>query len=87
MVEISRGIFKSTGKEVSGKRITIIPGDTLVSMSKKYDTTINELIRANKIKPPYVLKPGKKLMIPKPKKYKIKKNETKTFWIFWNCKT
>ncbi len=76
MVEISRGVFKSTGKEVNGKSITIIPGDTLVSISKKYATTINELIRANKIKPPYVLKPGKKLIIPKPKKYQIKKNDT-----------
>ena len=72
-VEIKRGIFKSTDDISIERGITIIPGDTLVSLSKKYNLTISELIRANKLKPPYIMRPGKKIIIPKSKIYKVKK--------------
>ncbi len=75
-VEITKGIFKSTNENKSSKGIIIIPGDTLVTLSKKYDTTISELIKANGLKPPYVLRPGKKIIIPKSEIYEIKKNDT-----------
>ena len=75
-VEIIRGIFKSTIAKKTDESITIIPGDTLVTLSKKYNTTISELIKVNNIKAPYVLKPGKKIIIPKSRVYKIKKNDT-----------
>ena len=38
--------------------------------------TKKELIRFNKIKYPYILKPGKFIKIPVSKRYKIKKGDT-----------
>lgn len=39
------------------------PGDTFYSISKKYNLTVEELIRLNKLKPDSVLMPGQKLVI------------------------
>jgi hypothetical protein len=39
------------------------PGDTFYSISKKYDLSVEELIRLNKMKPDSVLMPGQKLII------------------------
>ena len=77
VTNIVKGIYTSeraNKEEVSV--ITILSGDTLLSIAKKYNLTKKELIKLNKIKKPYILKPGKKLKIPKPKKYKISKGDT-----------
>lgn len=39
------------------------PGDTFYSISKKYNLTVEELIRLNKLKPDSVLMPGQKLVV------------------------
>ena len=75
--KIEKGIFnKKENFFNKSKKIKIITGDTLKSISKKHNISINEIIRFNKLKPPYVLKPGKNIFLPKPKKYKIKKGDT-----------
>jgi LysM repeat protein len=39
------------------------PGDTFYSISKKYNLSVEELIRLNKLKPDSVLRPGQKLIV------------------------
>tara|TARA_E500000178_G_scaffold178722_1_gene177341 strand:+ start:525 stop:1409 length:885 start_codon:yes stop_codon:yes gene_type:complete len=76
--DIVKGIYdsKEINKKTKSKKIKIVTGDTLASISKKYIVTKKELIRFNKIKYPYVLKPGSFIKIPVPKRYKIKKGDT-----------
>ena len=73
--KVEDGIFKKS-KDTNSIGITIFPGDTLLTLSKKYKVSIKELIKYNNLEPPFVLKPGKRLMIPKPLYYKVKKNDT-----------
>ncbi len=76
---VEKGVYNSE-KVVSsqGKKITILPGDTLLYISKKYNLTIKEIIKFNRLKTPYILKPGGKLYIPQYRVYKIKKGEELT---------
>lgn len=56
----------AAGKSSSKVRYhQVEPGDTFYSISKKYDLTVEELIRLNKMKPDSVLMPGQKLIIHK----------------------
>ena len=75
--KIERGIFSDIEKQYDkSRKIKIITGDTLKSISKKYNISINEIIRFNRLTPPYVLKPGKSILLPKYQKYKVKKGDT-----------
>ncbi len=44
--------------------VTVGPGDTLYSISKRYGTTVQELGRLNRIPPPYALRMGQRLTVP-----------------------
>ena len=76
--DIVQGVYNNSdkSKNYKSKKIKILTGDTIYSLSKKYSITLKELIRFNKIKAPYVLKPGKFIKIPNPKIYKIKSGDT-----------
>ncbi len=78
VTDIVKGIYDNNeiNKKIKSKKIKIVTGDTLDSISKKYEVTKKELIRFNKINYPYILKPGKFIKIPVPKRYKIKKGDT-----------
>ena len=78
VTDVIKGIYDSSKikEETKSKKIKIVTGDTLDSISKKYKVTKKELIRFNKIKYPYILKPGKFIKIPVSKRYKIKKGDT-----------
>ena len=78
VTDIVKGVYDSNeiNKKTKSKKIKIVTGDTLDSISKKYAVSKKELIRFNKIKFPYILKPGKFIKIPLPKRYKIKKGDT-----------
>jgi len=41
------------------------PGDSVVSISVRYNVTWQDIVKANKLKPPYDLKPGKRIFIPR----------------------
>ncbi len=45
--------------------ITVKAGDTIYNLSKKYETTVNKLARANDLDKPYTLTVGQTLCIPK----------------------
>ena len=78
VTDIVKGVYNSSeiNKKTKSKKIKIVTGDTLDTISKKYEVTKKELIRFNKIKYPYILKPGKFIKIPVPKRYIIKKVDT-----------
>ena len=78
VTDIVKGVYdiNEVNKKTISKKIKIVTGDTLDSISKKYKVTKKEIIRFNKIKYPYILKPGKFIKIPGPKRYKIKKGDT-----------
>ncbi|MBO8163249.1 MAG: LysM peptidoglycan-binding domain-containing protein [Brevibacillus sp.] len=40
------------------------PGDTLNSIAARYGVPVSELIRANRLMPPYMIYPGQVLFIP-----------------------
>src|SRR5690606_5682519 len=73
---------KTTAKTTT---YTVKKGDTLWEIAQKYKTTVNELVRLNKIKNPNLIHPGQKLKVPgeapsKPKVtekyYTVKKGDT-----------
>ena len=39
--------------------------DTVVTLSSRFDVTWQDVVRANRLKPPYTLKAGKRILIPK----------------------
>ena len=44
--------------------VSVQPGDTLYSISKRYGTTVPELARLNNLQPPYALRLGQRLTVP-----------------------
>lgn len=62
-----------SAKTLAGSRnknytaITIKPGDTLLGLAKKYNTTVSWLQKVNKIKNPNLIYAGQKLYTPKKK--------------------
>lgn len=44
---------------------SVEPGDTVVSVSVRYGVTWQEIVKVNKLKPPYDIKPGRRVFIPK----------------------
>ena len=48
----------------SQNQITVARGDTLYSISKKYNTSVDNLARANNLSAPYTLSVGQKLVLP-----------------------
>lgn len=58
-------ISKSTDvKRVDLDEITVAPGDTLYSISRKYEIPVNDLAVMNKISAPFNLSVGQKLRVP-----------------------
>ena len=50
---------------VAVQDITVAPGDTLYSLSRKYEIPLNDLAVMNKITSPFTLSVGQKLKVPK----------------------
>ena len=48
----------------SGAKYTVKAGDTLYSIAKRYNVTVNALAAANKISSPYIIRVGQVLTIP-----------------------
>ena len=55
---------------------TVVAGDTLSELAKKYDTTVLRLARLNELENPNVIRVGQKLLIRKYMLYKVKKGDT-----------
>ena len=68
--EKTKIVVKETVKPTSTKRvdlqeITVAKGDTLYSLSRKYEIPVNDLAVMNKLSAPFTLSVGQKLKVPK----------------------
>ena len=67
---------KSTGVQTTTRvaltDITVGPGDTLYSISRKYSVPVNDLAVMNKLKAPFTLSVGQKLKVPNLKTANVK---------------
>lgn len=50
----------------AGTTYEVQPGDTLSSIAARYDVTVEDMVKANDIVDPNLIKAGQKLVIPKP---------------------
>jgi len=66
----------SAEKKLQNRQITVSSGDTLYSISKKYDVTLRDLIKQNNLTPPYGLKNGTVMTIPAQNYHEVKTGET-----------
>lgn len=57
-------------------QIEVETGDTLYSISKKYQVQLRDLIEANNLSAPYFLKKGSLIKIPHPTYYTVKSGDT-----------
>jgi murein DD-endopeptidase MepM/ murein hydrolase activator NlpD len=67
---------ETRNEESKSGEIEITSGETLYSISKKYQVTLRDLIKQNDLSPPYNLKSGTRIIIPKPNYYEVKVGDT-----------
>ncbi len=70
-----------TGQDIISTRtrpaqIKVQKGDTLFSLSEKYQIALKPLIRENNLKEPYALRVGQTLELPPPLHYRVRKGDT-----------
>ena len=51
-------------------------GDTVYQISRRYDTPIRSIIDQNRLRPPYVLKSGRRLTLPPPRYHTVREGDT-----------
>jgi len=59
----TKDVVKVVKKKIIIHRVK--PGENLSIIAKKYKTSITQIIKINKLKKPYIIRPGQKLKIPK----------------------
>lgn len=79
--EYSKGKYRNlkqngNSKNPSATETEVKSGDTLFSISKKYQVPLRDLIEHNNLGAPYNLKSGTKLKIPSPSYHEVKAGET-----------
>ncbi|NQZ13406.1 MAG: LysM peptidoglycan-binding domain-containing M23 family metallopeptidase [Alphaproteobacteria bacterium] len=55
---------------------TVLKGDTLYSVSKRYRLPITEIVTVNKISEPYILRTGYRLKLPPPNEHTVREDDT-----------
>ncbi len=69
-------IWGRPSNSVRPTSIRVKKGDTLYSISRKYDAPIREIIEENRFRPPYTLKVGQLVKLPKAKYHIVEKGDT-----------
>ena len=69
------------GKQVEppgavGRIVIARKGDTLYSISRRYGVSLRELIDVNRIRAPFILSPGRRLILPAARSHLVTKGET-----------
>ncbi len=70
-------------KNSISRTINVYAGDSLYAISKREGVSIRSIIKANNLKPPFILYEGDKLTIPVSKVYIVKKGNT--LWDIAKC--
>ena len=64
-VQIKESVKPNNTKRVELQEITVAKGDTLYSLSRKYEIPVNDLAVMNKLSAPFTLSVGQKIKVPK----------------------
>ncbi len=64
-IVVSEPVKPNTTKRVDVQEITVVKGDTLYSLSRKYEIPVNDLAVMNKLSAPFTLSVGQKIKVPK----------------------
>ncbi len=59
-----------------GYEVAAGPNDTVETMARRFRISPEELIRANRLRPPYALRPYQPLIIPPPATYRVRDGDT-----------
>lgn len=57
-------------------RVRVRPGDTVYALSRRHDVGVRDIIRANRLQPPYKLTIGQSLRLPKARYHTVRAGET-----------
>ncbi len=66
----------STISAARNHQIEVLEGETIYTVSKKYQVPLRDLIKQNELNPPYKLKAGDKLTIPAPTYHQVVAGDT-----------
>jgi murein DD-endopeptidase MepM/ murein hydrolase activator NlpD len=70
------GARRVAADDPAARTITVIPGDTLYDISRRYNVNMRALIETNRIAPPYALNVGGKILLPPPNVHVVQRGET-----------
>lgn len=65
----------SAGLGSAGSHV-VLEGDTLWSISNRYDIVMRDIAYANKLSAPFLLNEGQRLRLPPPPKYRVREGDT-----------
>lgn len=65
-----------SGAPPRGYRVALAPGETLQTLSQRFNISVDDLAQANHLSPPYALQPHQVLLIPPPASYRVKSGDT-----------
>ena len=74
--KVNAGSYRNIKQVGRTKQAVVRDGDTLYSISKRYNIGLHDLIQSNNLKPPYILAKGSKLTIPAPSYYEVQDGDT-----------
>nr|WP_246337663.1 peptidoglycan DD-metalloendopeptidase family protein [Azospirillum oleiclasticum] len=60
----------------AGGAIIVVKGDSLYSLSRKYNVPLRDLAEANRLSPPYTLDIGQRLVLPASRQYIVQRGDT-----------
>ncbi|MBR5354833.1 MAG: LysM peptidoglycan-binding domain-containing protein, partial [Alphaproteobacteria bacterium] len=63
--EVKEPVKPTETKRVDLEEITVVKGDTLYSLSRKYEIPVNDLAVMNRLSSPFTLSVGQKIKVPK----------------------
>lgn len=69
-------LFNSYGYWYTPKSVIVQKGDTLYSLSRKYEVPLRGIVEENNLKYPYTLNVGQNLLLPTHKKHVVEKGDT-----------
>lgn len=64
--------------ESAGGALIVARGDSLYTLSRRYNVPLRDLIEVNRLAPPYTLEPGQRLVLPSARQYIVQKGDTLT---------
>ena len=67
-----------TAPDSAGGAVIVARGDSLYTLSRRYNVPLRDLIEVNRLTPPYNLEPGQRVLLPSSRQYIVQKGDTLT---------